>query len=179
MSSQTRGVSARIFFPSFHVCSVLFLPQKSAKLDWYASSQEESCMPYLSDRPTVCKLLAPQDWGFFCVEGMVGITLLSNLHVLVCICNRFLLGMAPSNSWCNVGGFVLFYRINNSQVYRILTVILHRENHSVVHGYVLYKTVHTHAHTWNTHRCERQHEGTHPHAHMHTHSRTHFLSLHS
>lgn len=66
MSNQTRGVSARIFFPTFHVCSVLFLPPKSAKLDWYASSQEESCMPYLSDRPTVCKLLAPQDWGLVC-----------------------------------------------------------------------------------------------------------------
>lgn len=66
MSNQTRGVSARIFFPTFHVCSGLFLPPKSAKLDWYASSQKESCMPYLSDRPTVCKLLAPQDRGLVC-----------------------------------------------------------------------------------------------------------------
>lgn len=27
MSNQTRGVSARIFFPTFHVCSVLFFAQ--------------------------------------------------------------------------------------------------------------------------------------------------------
>lgn len=41
------------FFLSFHVCSVLFLSLKSTKLDWYASSLDESCMPYLSDRPLV------------------------------------------------------------------------------------------------------------------------------
>lgn len=66
MSNQTCGVSARISFPAFHVCSVVFHPPKSAKLDWYACSQEESSMPYLSDRPTVCKLLALQDWGLVC-----------------------------------------------------------------------------------------------------------------
>lgn len=53
VSNQTRGVSARIFFPTFHVCSLHFLPSKSAKLDCYACSQEESCTPYHGDRPNV------------------------------------------------------------------------------------------------------------------------------
>lgn len=38
-----------------------------------------------------CWHLRTEDW---CVEGTVGITLLSTLHVMVCICNGVLSGMA-------------------------------------------------------------------------------------
>lgn len=51
-----------------------------------------------------CWHLRTEDW---CAEGTVGITLLSTLHVMVCICNGVLSGMAPCNSWRHV--LLFFY----------------------------------------------------------------------
>lgn len=65
---QIRHVGSQPGFSSlpFMFAQAFFFPPKSAKLDWYAASQKESCTPYLSDRTTVCKLLAPQDRGLVC-----------------------------------------------------------------------------------------------------------------
>lgn len=50
--SQPGFFSFFFSLPFMFALSFFFL-LKSAKLDWYASSWEESCMPYLRDRPNV------------------------------------------------------------------------------------------------------------------------------
>lgn len=62
-----------------------------------------------------CWHFRTEDWR---VEGTVGITLLSTLHVMVCLCNGVLSRMAPCNSWHHVF-FFYAHLINHLQLQKI------------------------------------------------------------